>query len=452
MRTHSVHPMNAEDLARYDRRLPRYTSYPTAPQFGPGVDSRTYRRWLGTIPEGTRASLYLHIPFCRTMCWFCGCTTGAVRSVSALERYAAALQTEIVRVAAAVGRPVMAGQLHWGGGTPTALPAPLLRAVHDTLKTHFVIASATEIAIEIDPRTLPDNATALLRDLDVTRVSLGVQDFAADVQAAIGRHQSVEQTARAAEAAREAGITSVNFDLVYGLPRQTVASLEATIGQVLALNPDRIALYGYAHVPWTRKRQQMIAERALPDTAERFAQQAHAAAVLKAAGYRQIGLDHFARPGDSMAKAAGTGGVRRNFQGYTVDPSDLLIGFGASAISSLPQGFAQNVTATQPYLAAIEAGGLATAKGLALSGEDRLRGRIIERIMCDLAVDLADFSDDPRRFGIELAALAPLVADGLVVREGTRLAVTEAGRPFLRHVAAPFDAYLGEASRHAAAI
>jgi oxygen-independent coproporphyrinogen-3 oxidase len=439
-------------LARYDRPLPRYTSYPTAPHFSAATGAKDYALWLAAIEPDARASLYLHVPFCRSMCWFCGCTTSAVHSVSALERYATALETEIGRVAAAIGHHLRAGQIHWGGGTPTALPAPLLRRVHAALARHFTLDDMTEIAIEIDPRTLPDDATALLRDLAVTRVSLGVQDFAPAVQAAIGRHQSVAQTKAAADAARAAGIASVNFDLVYGLPFQTIESLEATIGEVLALGPDRVALYGYAHVPWTRKRQQVIAERALPDTAARFAQQQRAAELLVAAGYRQIGLDHFARPEDMMARAAGTGALRRNFQGYTVDPSDLLIGLGASAISRLPQGYAQNAVGTQPYLAAIEAGGLAIAKGLALDNEDRLRGAIIERLMCDLEVDLATFDADPERFGAEGAALAPMEADGLLRREGSRVIVTEAGRPFLRHAAAAFDAWLGQAGRHAAAI
>lgn len=439
-------------LARYDRPLPRYTSYPTAPHFSAATGAKDHALWLAAIPPGARASLYLHVPFCRTMCWFCGCTTSAVHSVGALERYAAALETEIGRVAAAIGHRLPAGQIHWGGGTPTALPAPLLRAVHAALARHFALDGTTEIAIEIDPRTLPDDATALLRDLAVTRVSLGVQDFAPAVQAAIGRHQSVAQTKAAADAARAAGIASVNFDLVYGLPFQTIDSLEATIGEVLALGPDRIALYGYAHVPWTRKRQQVIAERALPDVAARFAQQQRAAELLVAAGYRRIGLDHFARPEDAMARAAGTGALRRNFQGYTVDPSDLLIGLGASAISFLPQGYAQNAVGTQPYLAAIEAGALATAKGLALDDEDRLRGAIIERLMCDLEVDLAAFGADPARFARECESLAPLEADGFLHREGSRIIVTEAGRPFLRHAAAAFDAWLGQAGRHAAAI
>lgn len=444
--------MSTVDLVRYDRPLPRYTSYPTAPHFSPRIGPADHAAWLRRIEAGARASIYLHVPFCRTMCWFCGCTTGAVHSVAALERYADALRTEIGLVGAAIGHRPQAAHVHWGGGTPTALPAPLLRGVHAALRAAFGLDSRTDIAIELDPRTLPAAAPALLRDLGVTRVSLGVQDFAEEVQAAIGRHQSIAQTAAAASAAREAGVGSVNFDLVYGLPRQTMASLEATIRAVLALEPDRIALYGYAHVPWTRKRQQVIAEQSLPGMAERFAQQALAAEMLAAAGYARIGLDHFARPGDPMARAAAGGTLRRNFQGYTVDPGDVLIGLGASSISRFGDGYTQNVTGTQPYLAAIEAGGLATAKGLALDDEDRLRGAIIERIMCDLAVDLAAFDATPGRFDAALAALAPLAADGLVTIAGTRIAVMEAGRPFLRHVAAAFDAWLGTAGRHAAAI
>ncbi|MDE2199266.1 MAG: oxygen-independent coproporphyrinogen III oxidase [Rhodospirillales bacterium] len=446
---------SASLLARHDRRLPRYTSYPTAPLFDAGVDTETVRAWLGAIPPGIAASLYLHVPFCKSLCWFCGCSTSVVRSVGALEHYAQALQSEMARVARHAGHRLAVRQIHWGGGTPTALPAPLMQAVTSALHRHFDIDAATEIAIEIDPRTVPPADE--LRALGITRASLGVQDFAEEVQAAIGRHQSFEQTRAAADAAREAGARSINLDLVYGLPHQSVASLERTIEAALELAPDRIALFGYAHVPWKEKRQQVLAERALPGTEERFAQQERAAAMLVEAGYVRIGLDHFARPGDSLTQALVAGAVRRNFQGYTTDDSEVLIGLGASAISRLPQGYAQNAHATAEYLAAIDAGGLATRRGRALAGEDRLRGQIIERIMCDLAVDVGGLAAASgvglERFDGSWPVLDRLAADGLVVRDGARLTVPEAARPFLRHVAGAFDAYLDpQALRHSAAI
>lgn len=451
-------------LARYDHRLPRYTSYPTAPHFDASVDSAVFHRWLGALPEGAGVSVYLHVPFCQSLCWFCGCSTSVVHGLAPLERYAAAMQAEIARVASAIGRRVAVRRIHWGGGTPTALPAPLMQGIDAALRQHFVVGTGTEIAIELDPRTLPANAEADLRALGIGRASLGVQDFAPAVQDAIGRHQTVGQTRDAAEAARAAGARSINLDLIYGLPHQTVSSLQSTIESVLAIDPDRIALYGYAHVPWMRRRQQVIADRALPDAEARFHQQDSAGRMVAAAGYRRIGLDHFARPHDPMALAAGTGRLRRNFQGYTVDESDALIGFGASAISALPQGYAQNAAQTAAYLAAIEAADLATARGVALTDEDRLRGAVIERIMCDLAVDIGplarSFGLDPSTLDESRPSLAALTADGLVARDGPVITVTERGRPFLRHVAAAFDAYLDPQSstrssqplRHAAAI
>lgn len=448
-------------LARHNRRLPRYTSYPTAPLFSSRVGPDILAGWLTQIPGRARLSLYVHVPFCDKLCWFCGCNTTVVHSVSALERYAEAVQIEIGRVAAAIGRRLPVAHVHWGGGTPTSLPAPLMRAIDTAIGFHFDTSNETEVAIEIDPRTLPSDAAATLTALRITRVSLGVQDFAPAVQTAIGRHQSLEETRSAAQAARKAGATSVNIDLVYGLPYQTVESLTATISSVLTLKPDRVALFGYAHVPWIQKRQQVLAEQALPDFQARFAQQERAAELLVAAGYCRIGLDHFAKPGDRMAEASGTPALTRNFQGYTVDAGDALIGFGASAISSLPQGYAQNETPTANYLRAIEAGGLATARGIELSCEDRLRRTIIERIMCDCRVDIAAMAEDARMspviFNDALQALDTLAKDGLVCRDGWTVLVPERGRPFLRNVAACFDSYLNmtdssRTMRHAAAI
>jgi len=455
-------PMDTRSLlAKHNRRLPRYTSYPTAPLFDARVGPETMRAWLAEIPDTTHLSLYVHVPFCERMCWFCGCNTSVVRSVAALERYAEAVQTEIGRLAASVGRRLPVAHVHWGGGTPTSLPEPLMRAIDAEMRRRFSFEEATEIAIEIDPRTLPGNAVADFAAIGIGRASLGVQDFAPAVQDAIGRHQSLAQTRAAADAARQGGASSINLDLIYGLPHQTVESLEETIHSVLTLEPDRIALFGYAHVPWLKKRQQILAEQALPDIEARFAQQQRAAELLVRAGYRRIGLDHFAKPDDRMAEASDSGALSRNFQGYTVDGGDVLIGFGASSISSLPQGYVQNASGTADYLAAIEAGGLATVRGVALDPQDHLRRAIIERIMCDCRVDVATLA---REAGIDVTTLDgaaeklnALEEDGLIRRDGWTITIPEAGRPFLRHVAACFDAYLDAnstpgAKRHAAAI
>ncbi len=251
-------------IARHDRRVPRYTSYPTAPHFSAALGAGTAAAWLAALPGTASLSLYLHVPFCRTLCRFCGCHTSAVNSDAPLVTYAAALRAEIALVAQAVGKRLTVRQIHWGGGTPTALPAPLLRRVHAALARHFALDGTTEIAIEIDPRTLPDDATALLRDLAVTRVSLGVQDFAPAVQETIGRQQSFAETAACADALRGIGVGSINLDLVYGLPHQTADGLQATLRQALTIAPERIAVFGYAHVPWMQRHQALIPEASLP--------------------------------------------------------------------------------------------------------------------------------------------------------------------------------------------
>ncbi len=436
--------MQAKLLEYLDRRLPRYTSYPTAVQFGPGVDAKLYERWLKALPNAASVSVYLHVPFCAELCLYCGCHTTVARRYAPIAAYVELLEREISLIGRSLTRPAVS-QIHWGGGTPTILsPQDLLR-VTAALRANFTMTPASETAIEIDPRSLTLKHIAALADIGVTRASLGVQDFEGRVQQAIKRAQSFEQTARAADGLRNAGITGINLDLMYGLPHQTIATIAKTSKQALALEPDRMALFGYAHVPWMKRHQALIPEDALPGSAERFGQSCAAAAIFTDAGYRRIGLDHFATSADPLAKHQREGRLRRNFQGYTTDQSPNLIGFGPSAIGALPDGYVQNTASMAAYREAIMAGRPATARGLALTPEDRLRGAIIERLMCDLRVNIAELcaahDADAGQFAAALGKIDELANDGIVERSGNEIKVPEHARALVRAVCAVFDAH-----------
>lgn len=441
--------------------MPRYTSYPTAAQFDATVGAAEAEAWLRAVPAGTPISLYLHVPFCDVLCLFCGCNTSVVRDSGLRAAYGLLLIDELQRVAARLGpdRPVR--HVQWGGGTPTTLPPATMRAVMETLHRLFRVEAGAEIAIELDPRFLPEDYPPLLGELGFNRASLGVQDLDPVVQAASGRVQSLEQTEDCVRRMRSAGISSINVDLIYGLPYQTTDGAGDTALTVAdTLRPDRLAVFGYAHVPWKQKRQALLPQGALPPPAERLAQRARIDAALRLAGYRAIGLDHYARPGDALCRAAEAGTLHRNFQGYTVDPAPVLIGIGASAISSFPQGMTQNVPAQAFYARAMETmpDSLPAVRGVCRTADDRLRGEVIERLMCDLKVDPAAVG---ARHGAPASwydgawpALRQAQADGLVVLDGTVIRVTEEGRPFLRNIAAVFDAHHAPAGvkRHAGAL
>ncbi|MGA7425891.1 MAG: oxygen-independent coproporphyrinogen III oxidase [Rhodoplanes sp.] len=439
-----------------ERNVPRYTSYPTAPHFTADVGPSVYASWLAAVPADATLSLYLHVPYCTEICRYCGCHTKATRRAEPLDAYADALLGEIDLVAAAMtSRSVV--HLHWGGGTPSILGPERLARIVQKIAGHFDLSRLVEHAIELDPRQVTKPLADALAALGVTRASLGVQEFSPHVQEAIGRIQPFETVRAAADALRGAGVARINVDLMYGLPGQTIADVEATADLATALHPARLALFGYAHVPWFKANQKLIDEAALPGASERIEQARAAALRLAGHGYVPIGLDHFARPDDELAAAARTGRLRRNFQGYTTDPADALIGLGASAIGKLPQGFAQNAVDIAGYARAVTQGAFATVKGIAVSDDDVLRGAIIERLMCDLAVDLAALPagtpHSAATFAHERADLDALAAAGLITIEGSRITVTEEGRPFVRLVAAAFDAYLPQSrSRHSIAV
>ncbi len=443
----------AEDLLKkYDRQVPRYTSYPTAPHFHEGVAGETYGEWLGALGNDDTLSLYFHVPFCAEMCWFCGCHTKVTRKYEPVVGYVSSMHRELDLVSAALKAQPKVTSVHWGGGSPTMLKPDDFTQLMQALREKFNLAEDAEIAVEIDPRTLAADFIEALVASGVNRVSLGVQDFDDTVQQAINRVQPYEMVAKVVEDLRAAGIKAFNFDLIYGLPYQTAESIIRTVDLAMKLQPDRLSVFGYAHVPWMKTHQRMIKDETLPDTAQRFELAELLANQLISHDYDRIGLDHFAKADDAMQVAHAGGTLRRNFQGYTTDSASALIGIGASSIGYLPQGYVQNQVPLKTYMDAMNAGDLATARGIALSDQDKIRGRIIEELMCQLKVDLADFGEADL-YATELGALQPLAEDGLVKVQGSKVQVTEKGRPFMRLACAVFDAYLKpEPKRYSKAI
>jgi oxygen-independent coproporphyrinogen-3 oxidase len=438
--------MHPDLAARYaDERLPRYTSYPTAPNFTRDVGPDTYAQWLGRAPATARGSLYVHIPFCRRMCWYCGCNTWVALRHEPIEAYLRALDREIALIAAHLPHRLAVGHLHFGGGTPTIVRPGEFLALMSRLRKAFDVRPDAEIAVEVDPRVLTPAMATAFGEAGVNRASLGVQSLDPVVQAAVNRRQSYEETVLAIDRLREAGVRGINIDLIYGLPHQTVASSVDTVRACLVLRPDRFSVFGYAHVPEVKRHQRKIDAAALPGGAERSAQAEAIAARLQAAGYQRIGLDHFALPEDTMATAAKSGALRRNFQGYTTDDADLLIGLGASSIGRLPQGYVQNATVTRDYLAAVKDGRLPTVRGYALRPEDRLRATLIERLMCDFRVDIADICRShgahPEAVADAAPALDRLAAEGILHRKGAVVEMAQGAQSLVRVAAAAFDAY-----------
>jgi oxygen-independent coproporphyrinogen-3 oxidase len=390
-------------------RAPRYTSYPPATAFGAGVDGATFGRWLSEHPAGEPVSIYLHVPFCRRLCFFCACRTQGTRSDAPLRAYARRLEREVDAVLSRLPEGTPMSRLHFGGGTPTLLHPGDLVALAARVERWCPPLPDAEISIETDPLVAEPERLDALAAIGVTRASVGVQDFEPAVQEAIGRPQTEAATRAAVAGLRGRGIDKLNLDLLYGLPHQTVETLERTLDAALALGPDRLALYGYAHVPWAAKRQAVIREDTLPDGEARIAMLQLAGARLEAAGMEAIGIDHFARPGDGLARAAAEGRLRRNFQGYTDDAARAIVGLGASAISTFPQGYAQNAATTLLWSQAIDEGRPSVARGVALSPEDRLRGAMIEELLCTLSIDPARI--EARGAGTRAAAMAAL--DGM---------------------------------------
>ncbi len=444
-------------LAKYSGAVPRYTSYPTAPHFYEGIDCGKYAQWLGELGAGQDISLYLHIPYCDRLCWFCACHTKHTLKYEPIAAYLKSLKREIARVGSLVSRDAKVSAVHFGGGSPTMVAPEDMVDLMKALRGAFAFGDDVEISVEMDPNDLDEARYDALAAIGMTRASLGVQDFNPKVQKTINRIQTFEQTKSVVDAVRARGVHSVNCDILYGLPYQTLETLETTVRDIISLSPDRIALFGYAHVPWMKKHQTMIPEDALPGIEERFRQMTRAADMLVEAGYEPIGIDHFARPDDRLAIAARHGKLRRNFQGYTDDAAEALIGLGASSIGQLPQGYVQNMPATGEYERLADADGLTVVRGIELSEDDRLRAHVIEQIMCRFGFSFNGVrSLYPQVGEVVIAEAREFCArngDGIceIVNDDFRL--TEAGKPFARSVAAVFDSYLANGKgRHSVAV
>ncbi len=438
--------------------VPRYTSYPTAVQFQPEFPGKTADQWLAALDPEATLSVYVHIPFCRQLCWYCGCHTSVPNSYDRAVRYVEYLLRDIRRSASLHGgKKGRVTHLHFGGGTPTYLDDMHIAEIVDAIDKGFGLASGGEMALESDPRTLTRERAKVLAGIGFNRISFGVQDFATPVQMKINRLQTYGLVAASTEFLREAGFTSVNFDLMYGLPAQTVESVARTARQAAGLQPERISVFGYAHVPWFKKHQKMINEAELPGVAERYNQAVTIDEGLRAAGYAAIGLDHFALAHDELTTTAENRTMRRNFQGYTTDVSDALLSFGASAIGEFPQGFVQAARDTLEWSQKIERNESPVTRGLATTAEDRMRSEVIERLMCDLSVDPGRIAQkhgfNPDMFGDVEQKLERAMDAGIVRMDGNRISVPPQHRLFLRTVAAAFDKHFVAApNRHAKAV
>jgi len=435
-----------ELLAKYGMNAPRYTSYPTAPHFTLEPSETEVADFVGQQPESQPVSLYFHIPFCHQLCHYCGCLTKVINYDRPLQDYLALLLTEIKLLGEKLSHKPRVSHIHFGGGTPNLMTADDLKSILDTVSQYFILLDTIDIAMEIDPRRLSAEKVQGYAALGLTRASLGVQDLQPAVQHAINRVQPYEMIEQCVEWLRAAGIKSINFDLMYGLPLQTVEGIEDNIKQALRLNPDRIALFGYAHVPWMRSHQKLLETHHMPDIEERFMQQQTAAESLVQHGYEQIGMDHFALHGDGLSQCLYNRTMKRNFQGYTADDADVIIGFGLSSISSLPGAYIQNTADASLYRKRIEGGKLPVVKGCLLSTEDMMRREIISDLMCYFEVDLNEVT---AKYGYETsllknseAHLEKISEDGLLTMKDGIIKIHEHGRPFVRLVCVAFDAYI----------
>ena len=441
---------DADLIRRYDGRGPRYTSYPTALQFSEQLTADDYRNnALDSNASGLPLSLYVHIPFCHTLCYYCGCNKIVTRNQTRVERYLTNLDREIELQSELITKDRQVEQLHFGGGTPTYLNDVQLDRLLDKLRHAFNFdeSDAHEFSIEVDPRTVSATSIARLTELGFNRLSLGIQDFDANVQKAVNRMQSADDVRQLLNAARSSGFKSVSFDLIYGLPHQSVSSFEETLAVVIDMQPDRLAVYNYAHLPERFRGQRMINAAHLPTAATKLELLHHTIDRLCGAGYEYIGMDHFALPKDDLVKARQDYSLQRNFQGYSTHRRCDLIGLGVSSISSIGPVFAQNAVTTMEYEAIISAGGLPIKKGITVDADDALRAAAIQSLMCYDTLSFADFNaqhgiEFERYFADELARLKLLAADELVALGEHGIRITAKGRLLLRSIAMVFDRYI----------
>jgi len=445
-------PTMPELLVRYNRPGPRYTSYPTAVEFHEGVTDTAYleRLTAANAAAGEPLSVYMHLPFCEERCSYCGCFVVITKHRDVTDRYLDYLEREIDLLAAHLPDRRQVSQLHWGGGTPTYFTADQLARLHDRLRRHFTFTPDAEIGVEIDPRVTSPEQLTVLRALGFNRLSMGVQDFAPEVQEAVNRVQSYELTRSLVDHARGLGFRSINIDLIYGLPFQTTGGFARTLDQVLTMRPERVAVYSFAFVPWMKAHMKHLPEESLPPAEVKMALLTLAQDAFTGAGYRQIGMDHFAVPEDELARALDTQTLHRNFMGYTVQSARDMVALGVSAIGDVQSAFVQNTKKLNEYYDAIDAGRFPIARGYALDDDDRLRRHVITELMCNGYLDVTEVE---QRFGIRVAdyfaaALAQLTgpgspeADGLVEVTAGSVTVTPRGRPFVRNICMAFDRYL----------
>jgi oxygen-independent coproporphyrinogen-3 oxidase len=440
-----------------ERNLPRYTSYPTAVSFRPTDGEAQTRRWLSATQADEAISAYVHVPFCKRMCWYCGCHTSVFHEYDRVRAFYQTLRLEVDLWADAMGPHAGAAHLHFGGGSPNALSPEDFLGLARHMAERFCLRPGAEVAAELDPGMLSDAFIDAAGEAGVTRVSLGVQTFDAEVQAKVNRIQPFATVEAANNRLRRAGVGAINFDLMYGLPGQTPRNVAASTLAAVSLRPDRVAVFGYAHVPWMKKHQVMIKEADLADVEGRWEQADAADETLLAAGYVRIGLDHYALPDDPLATAANTGALRRNFQGYTDDPAPVLVPVGPSSIGRFAEGFVQNAITTDVWGREVEAGRLPVAKHQVVTAQDELRAAVIERLMCDLEVDVGSLCDahgfEPASLDDSIRACAALEDDGLCQVEGRRVRIPAPASRLMRVVASAFDAFLPEtARRHARAV
>ena len=438
-------------LEKYSVPGPRYTSYPTAPHFHTGFGERDWAEALASPAIDRALSLYTHIPFCDSLCHYCGCNMVATRDYGKTGPYLATLDQEMAHTAQRVDTQRVVRQLHWGGGTPTYLNPDDIRRLMAMTHKHFTLAADAEISCEADPRELTREHLVALRESGFNRVSFGVQDLDPVVQQAVNRIQSEALIQQVLDWSRELGFSSINLDLIVGLPKQTVASFSRTLERVVTWAPDRLAVFGYAHVPWLKKHQRLINEADLPDTATRLGLQQAVNDTLGAAGYVNIGLDHFARPDDELVRAQQDKTLWRNFQGYTTHKDCDILSFGVSGISQTADVYMQNEKNLKRYQERIAASGFAVERGIKLTRDDRIRRDAITRVMCDLELDFVAFGNEweiafTDYFSDALADLQALADDGLVTIAPDKISVTSSGRQFLRNIGMCFDRYLKEAA------
>lgn len=433
-------------LKKYHGKAPRYTSYPTANHFNSTVNEEVYRQWLLKFKEGEKVSLYIHIPYCQKLCWFCGCNTKIVNRYKPVQAYIQRLEKEIETIAEILPEKLIAQHLHFGGGSPNILHHEDFSRLMRILHQKFTIEKNAEIALEVDPRTVSEEDIVHYAKEGVTRISFGIQDTNPKVQHAINRIQPYERIKEVVGYCRSQRIRKINFDLIYGLPYQTPESITDTVDLISELHPNRISFFGYAHVPLMKRHQRLLDEESLPDSQLRFELCQRGTARLLQKGYSQVGLDHFALPDDEIVVAHDEKKLQRNFQGYTTDTALTLLAFGASAISRTADGYVQNAGNLKDYMDAIDHHRLPVARGIQITEEDRIRRRVIEDLMCYLEVDLklilSNYKIPLCFFSDELERLKKMEEDGVLMIKDYTIMIPKENRTFVRSVCALFDSYL----------